>query len=65
MNSQKTIKDLIELEGVGLHNGIKAKLCIKPSEVNTGIKFVRTDINTDESIIEANRKFIWCFRFYY
>ena len=54
MNSQKTIKDLIELEGVGLHNGIKAKLCIKPSEVNTGIKFVRTDINTDESIIEAN-----------
>ena len=54
MNSQKTIKDLIELEGVGLHNGIKAKLCIKPSEVNTGIKFVRTDINTDENIIEAN-----------
>jgi UDP-3-O-[3-hydroxymyristoyl] N-acetylglucosamine deacetylase len=54
MNSQKTIKDLIELEGVGLHNGIKAKLCIKPGEVNTGIKFVRTDINTDENIIEAN-----------
>ena len=54
MNSQKTIKDLIELEGIGLHNGIKAKLCIKPSEVNTGIKFVRTDINTDENIIEAN-----------
>ena len=54
MNSQKTIKDLIELEGVGLHNGIKAKLCIKPGEVNTGIKFVRTDINTNENIIEAN-----------
>ena len=53
---QKTIKDTIELEGVGLHNGIKAKLCIKPSEANTGIKFIRTDINTDESIIEANYK---------
>ena len=56
MNTQKTIKDSIELEGVGLHNGIKAKLCIKPSEVNTGIKFVRTDINPDENIIEANFK---------
>ena len=51
---QKTIKDFIELEGVGLHNGIKAKLCIKPSEVNSGIKFIRTDVNTEESIIEAN-----------
>ena len=56
MNTQKTIKDSIELEGVGLHNGIKAKLCIKPSDENTGIKFVRTDINPDENIIDANFK---------
>jgi len=56
MYSQKTIKDSIELEGVGLHNGKHAKLFIKPSEVNTGIKFVRTDINSDKNIIEANYK---------
>ena len=39
MNLQKTVKDLIELEGVGLHNGIKVNLCLKPAEVNSGIKF--------------------------
>jgi len=55
-NSQKTIKDIIELEGVGLHNGIKVNLCIKPAKVNTGIKFKRTDIDDGKNIIEANYK---------
>ena len=54
--SQKTIKDIIELEGVGLHCGIKAKLCIKPSPPNSGIKFKRTDIDGNKNIIEANYK---------
>ena len=44
MKMQKTISDLIELKGVGLHNGIPATLCLKPAEVNSGIKFKRTDI---------------------
>ena len=44
MNSQKTIKESIELEGVGLHNGLKVKLCIKPADVDTGIKFKRVDV---------------------
>ena len=39
LNSQKTIKDFIELEGIGLHNGIKVNLCLKPAEINSGIKF--------------------------
>ena len=56
MTLQKTIKDSIELEGVGLHNGVKAKICIKPSDVNTGVKFMRTDISPNENIIEANFK---------
>jgi UDP-3-O-[3-hydroxymyristoyl] N-acetylglucosamine deacetylase len=51
---QKTIKDTVELEGVGLHNGIKAKLSLKPAAVNSGIKFKRTDIDNSNSIIEAN-----------
>ena len=53
---QKTIKEPIEFEGIGLHNGIDVKLVIKPSEVNTGIKFKRTDVESDKSIIEANYK---------
>ena len=53
---QKTIKNEIRLEGVGLHTGLKVKLVIKPSEVNTGIIFKRTDVDEEKSIIEASYK---------
>ena len=29
--NQKTLKEKIELNGIGLHNGIKVNLIIKPS----------------------------------
>jgi UDP-3-O-[3-hydroxymyristoyl] N-acetylglucosamine deacetylase len=53
---QKTIKEPIQLEGVGLHNGIKVKLSLKPTEANSGIIFKRTDIADSENIIEASYK---------
>jgi len=53
---QTTIKDPIEFQGVGLHNGLKVNLCLKPAEVDTGIKFKRTDIDSSKNIIEANYK---------
>ena len=53
---QKTIRESIEFEGVGLHIGINAKLCLKPAEVNSGIKFKRTDVDSDKSVIEASYK---------
>jgi len=53
---QKTIKDLIELEGIGLHNGIEVRLCLKPAKVNSGIQFKRTDIDGEKNIIEASYK---------
>jgi len=53
---QKTIKDTIQLEGVGLHNGEKVNLLIKPGEVNSGIIFKRTDVDNAKNIIEANYK---------
>ena len=53
---QKTINDPIQLEGVGLHSGIKANLFLKPTEANTGIIFKRTDVDITKSIIEANYK---------
>tara|TARA_Y100000590_G_scaffold403032_1_gene489294 strand:- start:5514 stop:6434 length:921 start_codon:yes stop_codon:yes gene_type:complete len=56
VNLQKTIKEPIEFNGVGLHSGIKANLVLKPAETNTGIKFVRTDIDEDKNIIEASYK---------
>ena len=39
---------------MGLHNGINVKMCLKPDEANTGIRFKRTDIEGNKNIIEAN-----------
>ncbi len=53
--NQKTLKEKIELKGIGLHNGIKVNLIIKPSKVNSGIIFKRVDINGD-NIVHASFK---------
>ena len=51
---QQTINDSAELRGVGLHNGIKVNLVLKPAALNEGIKFKRIDIDNKENIIDAN-----------
>ena len=53
---QKTIKSPVDLQGVGLHNGIKVNLSLKKSESNSGVVFKRTDVEIYKSIIEANYK---------
>jgi len=45
INSQKTLSKQITLEGVGLHTGEKTVLYLNPASENTGIKFIRTDLN--------------------
>jgi len=54
-SKQNTIKEKINLQGVGLHNGVEVNLTIKPSKPNTGIIFKRVDINSN-NIIHANFK---------
>ena len=54
-SKQKTIKEKIDLKGIGLHNGVEVNLTVKPSKPNTGIIFKRVDIN-DNNIIHANFK---------
>tara|TARA_B110000438_G_C15799490_1_gene644461 strand:+ start:129 stop:1049 length:921 start_codon:yes stop_codon:yes gene_type:complete len=56
MKFQNTIKEQIDFEGIGLHNGIKVNLCLKPAKPNSGIIFKRTDVDSSKSIIEANYK---------
>ena len=43
-NQQRTISRVVEYSGIGLFTGEEVKLCFKPSSVDTGINFVRTDI---------------------
>ena len=38
-----TLKDSINIEGIGLHTGVKSNVTIKPAPLNSGIFFNRTD----------------------
>ncbi len=53
--NQKTLKSNIEIDGIGLHNGVKVNLSIKPAKPNSGIIFKRIDIENN-NIIHANFK---------
>ena len=48
--NQKTLKNNISLNGVGLHSGLDVNLTIKPAEPNTGIIFKRIDIKKNNII---------------
>lgn len=45
MQRQRTLKSSVEKIGVGLHSGVKVRLRLKPAEVDSGIIFVRTDLD--------------------
>jgi UDP-3-O-[3-hydroxymyristoyl] N-acetylglucosamine deacetylase len=46
MRSQRTIKNEVSFEGIGLHTGRHAKVVLKPASRDTGITFIRSDKNT-------------------
>ena len=48
--NQKTIKEKIFFSGVGLHSGKITKICLNPSEPDTGIVFKRTDFKRDNLV---------------
>ena len=45
MQRQRTLKSSVEKIGIGLHSGVKVRLKLKPAEVDSGIIFVRTDLD--------------------
>ncbi len=49
--NQKTIKETISIQGVGLHTGKPVNMKINPAKPNTGIIFKRTDIERNNIII--------------
>ena len=46
---QTTIKNTISTSGIGLHKGDLIEITLKPSKSNSGINFIRTDIEGDIS----------------
>lgn len=50
MVRQRTLKKAISATGVGLHNGEKVTLTLRPAEADTGIVFKRVDLPTPNTI---------------
>ncbi|MDC3257493.1 UDP-3-O-acyl-N-acetylglucosamine deacetylase [Candidatus Pelagibacter sp.] len=48
--TQKTIKQNVKFQGIGLHSGKIVNLCIKSSEPDTGIVFKRIDLKTNNLV---------------
>ncbi|HEV2199028.1 MAG TPA: UDP-3-O-acyl-N-acetylglucosamine deacetylase, partial [Bryobacteraceae bacterium] len=52
MNSQLTIRQPVEVEGIGLHTAVRSHIRLVPAPADTGIVFRRTDLDNFE--IEAH-----------
>ena len=51
--NQKTLRDKVELQGIGLHNGVNVNLKIKPLKINSGMSS-RDEINQISAIVLAS-----------
>ena len=47
---QRTLKNVIRATGIGLHTGEKVYLTLRPAPVDSGIIFVRTDLDEPVTI---------------
>ena len=55
--NQRTIKNPVELSGIGLHTGAEANLRLLPADADSGVIFVRTDM-PDEPPIPATLHYV-------
>ena len=51
--NQKTVKNIINFSGVGLHSGETVNVSINPSEPDSGIIFKRTDLKTNNLVFPS------------
>ena len=49
MLKQRTLRNSIKAVGIGLHTGKNINLELIPAEINSGINFIRTDV--DDSLV--------------
>ena len=47
MQLQQTLIKTYTFEGKGLHSGKNARMAVSPAPIDTGIRFIRTDIGAD------------------
>ena len=56
MMKRKTIKNQVEINGIGLHKGKQIKMVLKPVSKKTGIVFERVDVRDKNNVIKVNYK---------
>lgn len=49
--NQRTIKKAVTLEGIGLHTGNSTRMTFRPAPPDSGVRFVRTDLEGRPSIV--------------
>lgn len=52
--SQRTLARPISYVGIGLHTGKKVSMVVKPAVRDSGIRFVRRDVKTSDSVVRAH-----------
>ncbi len=50
---QQTLENSITLHGIGLHSGHNVELILQPAPIDTGLIFIRTDLETGKNEIPA------------
>lgn len=48
---QTTLNTTVICAGIGVHSGVRARMVIRPADVNTGIRFRRTDLGIESDIL--------------
>ena len=56
--NQKTIKNRATISGIGIHTGVHTNLTLVPAKANTGIRFIRTDLE-GKPTIPANVDYVF------
>jgi UDP-3-O-[3-hydroxymyristoyl] N-acetylglucosamine deacetylase/3-hydroxyacyl-[acyl-carrier-protein] dehydratase len=54
LEQQRTIAKSVSMSGIGLHTGTACTMTFKPSNENTGIRFVRTDLGGSPEILATS-----------
>ncbi len=60
MEFQRTLKKRVKIQGIGLHCGKRVVMTVRPAGVDTGIRFVRTDISGRPEIKATLHNVIKC-----
>lgn len=50
MEKQRTLKKAVKISGIALHTGVRAHLTLAPAPENSGVNFIRVDIEGHPSI---------------